>query len=68
MYHFSVAYQKGIASYLVKYFAAENNQDLWIVKRLGKPHVRLIISPFPGTQRSAEQFFFNKKGTNGVIL
>ncbi len=68
MYHFSVAYQKGIASDLVKYFAADENQDLGIVKRRRKPHVRLIISPFPGTQRSPEQFFFNNKGTNGVIF
>ncbi|MEG4075253.1 IS4 family transposase [Microcoleus sp. Pol14C2] len=68
MYHFSVAYQKGLASDLVKYFAAGKNQDLGIVKRRRKPHVRLIISPFPGTQRSPEQFFFNNKGTNGVIF
>ena len=32
MYHFSVAYQKGLASDLVKYFAADENQDLGIVK------------------------------------
>jgi hypothetical protein len=57
MYHFSVAYQKGLASDLVKYFAADKNQDLGIVKRRRKPHVRLIISPFPGTQRSPEHFF-----------
>jgi len=68
MYHFSVAYQKGLASDLVKYFAAAENQDLGIVKRRRKPHVRLIISPFPGNQRSPEQFFFNNKGTNGVIF
>jgi hypothetical protein len=68
MYHFSVAYQKGLASDLVKYFAADKNQDLGIVKRQRKPHVRLIISPFPGTQRSPEQFFFNNKGTNEVIF
>ncbi|AFZ05848.1 transposase IS4 [Oscillatoria nigro-viridis PCC 7112] len=47
MYHFSVGYQKGIASDLVKYFADDKNQDLGIVKRRRKPHVRLIISPFP---------------------
>jgi len=68
MYHFSVAYQKGLASDLVKYFAAAQNQDLGLVKRRRKPHVRLIISPFPGTQRSPEQFFFHNKGTNGVIF
>lgn len=68
MYHFSVAYQKGLASDLVKYFADDKNQDLGIVKRQRKPHIRLIISPFPGTQRSPEQFFFNNKGTNGVIF
>jgi hypothetical protein len=49
---------KGLASDLVKYFATDKNQDLGIVKRRRKPHVRLIISPFPGTQRSPEQFFF----------
>ena len=61
MYHFSVAYQKGLASDLVKYFAEAKNQDLGIVKRQRKPHIRLIISPFPGTQRSPEQFFFNNE-------
>ncbi len=32
-YHFSVAYQKGLAQDPVKYFAAPENQDLGIVKR-----------------------------------
>lgn len=68
MYHFYVAYQKGSASDLVKYFADQKNKDLGILKRLRKPHVRLIISPFPGTQRSPEQFFGNNKGTNEVIF
>ncbi len=68
MYHFSVAYQKGAASDIVKYFADQKNQDLGIRSRLRKPHVRLIISPFPGTQRSPEQFFGNNKATNGVIF
>jgi hypothetical protein len=67
MYHFSVGYQKGIASDLVKYFAADNNQGLGIVKRRRKPHVRLIISPFPGAQRSPEQFFFNNIALRAIV-
>ena len=36
LYHFSVAYQKGLAYDPVKYFAAPENQDLGIVKRQRK--------------------------------
>ena len=35
-YHFSVAYQKGLAQDPVKYFAAPENQDLGIIKRQRK--------------------------------
>ena len=58
LYHFSVAYQKGLTSDPVQYFADPKNQDLGIVKRQRKPRVRLIISPFPATQRSPDKFFF----------
>jgi hypothetical protein len=36
LYHFSVAYQKGLVQDPVKYFAAPENQDLGIVKRQRK--------------------------------
>lgn len=58
MYHFSVTYEKGLALDPVKYFADAKNRDLGIVNRLRKPKVKLIISPFPATERSSEQFFF----------
>jgi hypothetical protein len=29
-----------------------------IVKRQGKPNVKLIVAPFPEKQRGSEQFFF----------
>jgi len=32
MYHFSVAYEKGLAQDPVKYFAAAENRDLGIIK------------------------------------
>jgi len=36
LYHFSVAYQKGLADDPVKYFAAPENRDLGVVKRIRK--------------------------------
>ena len=36
LYHFSVAYQNGLATDPVKYFAAPQNQDLGVVKRVRK--------------------------------
>ena len=36
LYHFSVAYQKGLANDPVKYFAAPENRDLGVIKRLRK--------------------------------
>jgi hypothetical protein len=36
LYHFSIAYQNGLADDPVKYFAAPENQDLGVVKRVRK--------------------------------
>jgi hypothetical protein len=36
LYHFSVAYQNGLATDPIKYFAAPENQDLGVVKRVRK--------------------------------
>lgn len=47
LYHFTNAYHKGRASDPVLYFAAPENQDLAVIKRLRKPHLRLDLSPFP---------------------
>ena len=58
LYHYSVAYQKGLASDPVKYFAARENQDLGIVKRKRKPNIKLIVAPFPEQQRGAPEFLF----------
>jgi len=58
LYHFSVAHQKGLAADPVQYFAAQENQDLGIVKRKRKPNIRLIVAPFPDRQRSPDEFFF----------
>jgi hypothetical protein len=58
LYHFYVAHQKGLASDLVKYFAAPENRDLGVVKRQRKPNIKLIVAPFPDQQRGSDQFFF----------
>lgn len=47
LYHFGVARQKGIASEPVAYFAAVDNQDLGVVKKLRKPLAKLDLRPFP---------------------
>ena len=47
LYHFSVAYDKGKALDPIKYFAAQENQDLGVVKYLRKPVSKLDLSPFP---------------------
>ncbi|NET32536.1 MAG: hypothetical protein F6K19_11065 [Cyanothece sp. SIO1E1] len=47
LYHFGVARQKGIASEPVTYFAAVENQDLEVVKKLRKPLAKLDFRPFP---------------------
>ncbi|MFM6376625.1 MAG: IS4 family transposase [Microcystis panniformis] len=64
LYHFNVAYQKGLATDPVKYFASPKNQDLGVVKTKRKPTVKLIVAPFPDWQRSSPQFFFNNPLTN----
>jgi hypothetical protein len=58
LYHFFVAYQKGITTDAVKYFAAPENQDLGILKQQRKPRIKLIIAPFPEPQRGSHNFFF----------
>jgi len=47
LYHFSRAYDKGLAADLVAYFADPANQDLGILKRPRKPPSHLNLSPFP---------------------
>jgi hypothetical protein len=47
LYHFSVAYDKGKALDPIKYFAAQENLDLGVVKYLRKPVSKLDLSPFP---------------------
>ena len=47
LYHFSVAYDKGKALDLIKYFAAQENLDLGVVKYLRKPVSKMDLSPFP---------------------
>jgi hypothetical protein len=46
-YHFIQAYNKGKASDPIAYFAAPQNQDLDIVKRLRKPILKLDLAPYP---------------------
>lgn len=46
-YHFIQAFNRGIASDPVTYFAAPENQDLGVVKRLRKPLPRLNLDPYP---------------------
>jgi hypothetical protein len=45
LYHFSVAYQKGLAEDPVKYFAAPENQDLGVMKRRRKKRTLVGDSP-----------------------
>jgi len=47
LYHFTNAYDKGLATDPVIYFAAPENQDLGVIKRLRKPQQRLDLSPYP---------------------
>ncbi|CDN16573.1 hypothetical protein RintRC_0539 [Richelia intracellularis] len=53
-----MAYQKGLASDPVKYFADRENQHVGIVKRKRKPNIKLIVAPFPEQQRGTPEFFF----------
>jgi hypothetical protein len=48
----------------VKYFSASENRDLGIVKRSRKQKRKLVVSPFPTTQQSPEQFCFQPPGSN----
>ena len=59
LYHFSIAHHKGLTDNPIKYFAAKENQDLGIVKSMRKPHIRLIIAPFPERQKNSPNFFFS---------
>ena len=56
--HFSVAYQKGLASDLVKYFAAEQNQDLGIVKPSMKTSYQASYFSFPWNSKKSRTIFF----------
>ena len=47
LYHFSVAYDKGLATDPIDYFADPRNQDLDVVKSLRKKRPRLELAPFP---------------------
>ena len=47
LYHFTQAFNKGKASEPVAYFAAPENQDLGVVKRIRKRIPRLNIAPYP---------------------
>jgi Transposase DDE domain len=47
LYHFSVARQRGLADDPVKYFAAPENQDLGVVKRLRKKRPPSFDPPSP---------------------
>ena len=47
LYHFSVAFDKGLASDVVDYFAHPDNQDLGVLKRPRKPPALINLSPFP---------------------
>ncbi|MEG4447212.1 IS4 family transposase, partial [Microcoleus sp. AT9_B4] len=58
MYHFSVAYQKGLASDLVKYFADEKNQDLGIVKLGMKTSYQANYFSFPWNSKKFRTIFF----------
>jgi hypothetical protein len=58
LYHFIVAYNKGETKDVVKYFSAEENRDLGIIKRERKPRMKLIIAPFPDEGKNLGQLFF----------
>ena len=47
LYHFSVAFDKGLADDVVDYFAHPDNQDLGILKRPRKPPDPIDLTPFP---------------------
>jgi hypothetical protein len=47
LYHFTVAHHKGQTKDPVTYFAAPENQDLGVIKRIRKPPETLDLAPFP---------------------
>ncbi len=47
LYHFTKAYDNGLASDPIVYFAAPENQDLGVIKPLRKPQKWLDLSPYP---------------------
>ena len=67
LYHFYVAHQKGKATDPIDYFTATENRDLGIVKQPQKPHIKLIIAPFPDRQRGLNQFFFQESSDISLI-
>ena len=64
LYHFIVAYNKGEATDLIKYFSAPENRDLGIIKRRRKPRQKLIIAPFPEVGKNQKNFFFENPLTS----
>ncbi len=47
LYHFTNAYDKGLTTDPIAYFAAPENQDLGVIKPLRKPQNWLDLSPYP---------------------
>jgi len=47
LYHFTLAYHKGLTSDPISYFADPQNHDLGVIKPLRKPPRLLDLSPFP---------------------
>lgn len=47
LYHFLVAFGKGLADDVVDYFAHPDNQDLDILKRPRNPPSPIDLRPFP---------------------
>ena len=47
MYHFNNAYNKGLATDPVSYFADPKNEDLGVIMRLRKKQKQLDLSPYP---------------------
>jgi hypothetical protein len=57
LYHFYLAHQKSKATDPIEYFVAPENQDLGVVKQQRKPHIKLIVAPFPHRPLGSDQFF-----------
>ena len=56
LYHFSVAHRNGLADDPVKYFAAPENQDLGVVKRVRKKRSPKTDPPPPDDNLTALHF------------